>query len=94
MAKDKKNGTLSKIIAGVAIGVVLLILGILIQWGPAIQDNTHAASVNTNEIERVDLKVDNAIMKQEKFMEDTTEKLHDIDKGVLRIEERLKARDP
>ena len=89
-----KNGAVSKIVATVAAGIVLLIVAILLKWGPAIQDNTHAAEVNRIEIKRVDGDMKDAIIEQRAFREDTREKLHAIDKGVLRIEEQLKHRSP
>lgn len=94
MAKNIKNGLLGKIIGGVATGIVLLILAILLKWGPAIQDNAHATEVNTNEIKRVDSKVDALIMEQKAFIKDTTKVVGEIKTSVAVIEERTKPHNP
>lgn len=86
-----KNGTLSKVIAIIAAGTVLLILGIMIRWGPAIQENANASAVNKTDIKRVDSDMKTAIMEQKVFIKDTGEKLHAIDKGVGELVIEFKA---
>ena len=89
-----KNGLALKIFTPVAAAVILAVLAFLYGANGRIESNAHAGDMNKIEVKRVDKKVDVLIMEQKAFREDTTEKLHAIDKGVLRIEERLKARDP
>lgn len=89
-----KNGYISKVVATVAAGVILLIVAILLRWGPAIQDNTHAAEINTIEIKQVDKKVDRLIMKQEQFMDKTTATVSEIEKHTAAMKATVKAHHP
>lgn len=91
MAKESKNGLSNRVVL-IVVGVIVAgAITAVIAFGPSIQDNAHAAEVNKTDIIRVDKKVDVLIMKQEKFITDTTKAVGAIETSVAVIKTQLKA---
>ena len=89
MAKSR-NGVITRIVGGVATAIAVATIFFIVASAKSIESNTHAAEMNSTQINQVDKKVDALIMKQEAFITSTTKVVGQIQTSVAVIEVQLK----